>query len=931
MKYLLPTCQPQIKSINKMKRKLLLLLLFPYVHCSFGQEFFRITGKVLDYRTRAPLKDIQVRIQHTVQWQRSGEDGTFVFSGISPGNYKLQIEQKGYLPAAFPIVVGSENVHTGDLFLEPDIQDDIPEAVAMITDSDLADDESGADVASGILQAGRDIYLQRAAFDFSQAFYKVRGYDSREGLVMLNGIPVNRVFNGRPQWNNWGGLNDVTRSQELFFGWSPSPFHFGGVLGSTNIMMRASEYRPGFRISSSASDRFYKGRFMATYSSGMQENGWAFTLSSSRRWAQEAYTDGTLYDAWSLFGAVEYRFNEKNSIQAIGIFAPNRRGSSAAITREVFELTGRKYNPYWGIQDGNIRNARERKIREPMALLSYFHERDNFRLSAGVLQQWGTYSRSRLGYYNAPNPDPVYYRYLPSFYINSPSGANFENAALAREGFLNAPQLNWSTLYRINTSPVQSGKSFYILYDDQAEETATTFHTSALFRFGNQITVNAGVFYKNSITRNYAGITDLLGGSFHEDIDPFTDTRNDLSGEVRKSEGDRFGYDYTMFAGQGQGFVQLRTVRKKWEAFLAVHAGYTRYQREGHYLNERFPDNSLGKSDPVSFTDYGMKAGGTYHITGRHAVHINAGYIQRAPLLQNTFVNPRENKEIVKNLVAETVTSADIGYTLRLAGVTARLNGYYTRFEDATDISFFYVDAGVGSDFVQESVSGIQKLHAGGELGVTYQVSPEVKLSAVGAYGKFTYTDNANVAINFDTAGREEDLINPDGFLDLGETSIKGYRLATGPQQAYSAGIEYRDPDYWWVGMTANYLTDNYVDVSKIIRTDSFYINPDTGDRFAGSTEEAVSALRRQEKLDDFYLLNLTAGKSWLVNGKYIGLFLSVNNVFDVLYRTGGYEQSRNGNFGQLQSDTARGMPSFGPRYWYGFGRTYFINIAISF
>ncbi len=153
----------------------------------------------------------------------------------------------------------------------------------------------------------------------------------------------------------------------------------------------------------------------------------------------------------------------------------------------------------------------------------------------------------------------------------------------------------------------------------------------------------------------------------------------------------------------------------------------------------------------------------------------------------------------------------------------------------------------MGSDFVQESVSGIQKLHAGGELGVTYQVSPEVKLSAVGAYGKFTYTDNANVAINFDTAGREEDLINPDGFLDLGETSIKGYRLATGPQQAYSAGIEYRDPDYWWVGMTANYLTDNYVDVSKIIRTDSFYINPDTGDRFAGSTEEAVSALRRQE------------------------------------------------------------------------------------
>src|SRR5690606_9906158 len=141
--------------------------------------------------------------------------------------------------------------------------------------------------------------------------------------------------------------------------------------------------------------------------------------------------------------------------------------------------------------------------------------------------------------------------------------------------------------------------------------------------------------------------------------------------------------------------------------------------------------------------------GGQYHITGRHTLSIRGGYISRGPLLQNSFVNPRENNESVKNITSETVISGDISYLLRLHGLTAKLSGYYTSFEDVTDVNFFYVDAGVGSDFVQETVSGIQKRHIGGELGISYQVSPEVKLTAVGAYGKFTYADDADIAINF--------------------------------------------------------------------------------------------------------------------------------------------------------------------------------------
>ncbi len=219
----------------------------------------------------------------------------------------------------------------------------------------------------------------------------------------------------------------------------------------------------------------------------------------------------------------------------------------------------------------------------------------------------------------------------------------------------------------------------------------------------------------------------------------------------------------------------------------------------------------------------------------------------------------------------------------------------------------------------------------GVELGFEYQLSSAVKLTAVASVGKHAYDSDPSVSINFDTAGAEEDLINPDGSIDLGIAKIKNYKLAQGPQKALAFGVEYRDPKYWWVATTANYLANNYANISTITRTQSFYLDPETGLPFTEATEENANKLLAQKPLDNFYLLNLVGGKSWLKKGKYFSIFGSINNVFDTTFRTGGYEQSRNGNFGQLKQDNLSGTPSFAPKYWYGYGRTYFLNVAFSF
>lgn len=891
-----------------------------------AQENVTITGILLNDRSKEPLGNVLVSIEGTQISYLTGLDGAFSMSGLLTGDYIIALSLNDFVTKRIPVSFENTSLDLGSIYLERDITIEQTDNLITLTDSELLDDEVSS-VSSGLLQATRDVFLSRAAFDFGQAFFRVRGYDSQNGRVLINGIPMNKFFDGRPQWNNWGGLNDVTRNQQFTNGLNASDFTFGGILGNTNIDTRPSGLRSGTRLSSSASNRTYAGRLMATYNSGVQKNGLAYSVSGSRRWAKQGYINGTLYDAFSFFGAVEYQFNNQHSINFTGMFASNRRGRSSAVTEEVFELAGKRYNPYWGEQNGKIRNSRERKIAEPILMLNYFYESDKFSLNTGVAYQFGTSTRSRLGYFNAQNPDPTYYRYLPSFYINSPIGANFISANLAKEGFLKNAQMNWEQMYSANNRE----QAAYLLYDDLVENVEWTFNSIGNLELNDNLQIDFGVTFKSLKADNYAQIIDLLGANYHVDIDPFSDTLNDVNGTIQKNEDDIFNYSYQMNASRFDAFVQFRYTHNKWDAFLAGTISKTDYQREGLFQNERFFDNSLGESEDLKFSDYGVKGGFTYKLTGRHWLIANGAFLTRPPVLQNVFINPRENNQIVAGIQSETISTIDLNYFMRLPKLTGRFTGYYTRFQNATDINFFFVDAGVGSDFVQEVLTDLDKLHMGIEVGLEYQLSSEVKLTAVAAIGKYVYASNPNVSINFDTADAEEDLIDPNGIFDLGDAHIKNYKLAQGPQQAFAFGIEYRAPKYWWVAAKANYLANNYANISSITRTRSFYLNPETGLPFLDATDENVSKLLAQEPLDNFYLLNLVGGKSWLKKGKYFSVFVSINNLFDTVFRTGGYEQSRNGNFGQMQQDNLSGTPSFAPKYWYGYGRTYFLNVAFSF
>lgn len=905
------------------------LFLSLFIHFCGGadiQESGSIKARILNARNQDAIPNAVIYLEGFDYNTTTNTNGTFQLNTIVPGQYILNISKDDFITKRIPINIGIAHLDLGKIFLEEDFEIELKNNLITLTDAELFDDEVSSS-STGLLQATKDIFLNRAAFDFGQAFFRVRGYDAKHGKILVNGIPMNKFYDGRPQWNNWGGLNDATRNQQFTHGLASSNYAFGGILGTTNIDMSPSGLRPGTKISASISNRTYANRLMVTHTSSNAKNNLSYSFSASRRWAKQGYIDGTLYDAFSFYGAVALQLNKANKIQFTGIYASNRRGRSSAITEEVYDLIGKKYNPYWGEQDDKIRNSRERKIAEPLLILNHDFSSENFKLQTGLAYQFGINTRSRLGYYNAPNPDPTYYRYLPSFYINSSIGANFISANTAREGFLKNPQLNWSQIYQANNRE----KAAYVLYDDVIANHRFMINSIANVKISSNINLDFGTGYTKLNSNNYAKISDLLGATFHEDIDPFSNTKNDVHGAQQKYEGNIFNYHYEIAASEFETFTQLSYAKKSWEAFVSGSFENTSYERNGVFKNERYSENSLGRSSTITFDNWSFKVGSRYHFNGRHSLAIHGAIQNAPPLLQNVFINPRENNQEVINLQNEKTTTVDLNYNLRLPKLVGRFTGYYTRFQDATDVNFFFVDSGVGSDFVQEVLTDLDHLHLGLELGFEYQISSTVQLTGVAAIGKHVYASNPNVAINFDTAGAEEELIHPLGTIDLGPSYLKDYKRAQGPQQAYALGVNYRDPKYWWIGVTANYLTANYANVSSITRTASFYVDPETGVPFPDATDENVSKLLRQDPLDSFYLLNLVGGKSWLKKGKYISIFASINNAFDAVYRTGGYEQSRNGNFGQLRDDNLSGTPSFAPKYWYGYGRTYFLNLAFSF
>jgi len=323
------------KKINQTFMRKIILAMFFSLFLALGINGQNVVkGIVTDSDSENPLQGVLVTILSTASTQITSADGVFNLKNVPNGSYIVELKLTGYEIQNFPVELVGKTIDLGTILFYKETIQGLDLSIISLSDDELNDDGGAADNIAGLLQATQDIFLRTAAFEFSSSFFSIKGLDSGNGKVLINGIEMNKLYDGRAQWSNWGGLNDVLRNQEFNNGLSASNYTFGGVLGSTNINTRASQQRPGTRISYASSNRSYVHRMMATYSTGMTESGWSFTFSGSRRAGNEGFNEGSSYDANSLFASIEKKINSKHSINFTSIIASNKRGKSSPILKK---------------------------------------------------------------------------------------------------------------------------------------------------------------------------------------------------------------------------------------------------------------------------------------------------------------------------------------------------------------------------------------------------------------------------------------------------------------------------------------------------------------------------------------------------------------------------------------------------------------------
>lgn len=913
-----------------MKKKLLFLLVIFLPLISFAQTA-TIRGIVKD-EAGQPVSKAKVSLTGSSIQTVTDSVGAYELKNVPFGKNVIEVRDANTLISSESLDVKEQNVilninsNTGQIDNANSSSSEIP---TLSLDDDELKESASANVSS-VLTAARDPFYSAASFAFSIARFRIRGYDNDNAPTLMNGALVTDLSNGRSEYNVWSGLNDVVRSRENSIGLQPANFSFGGIGGSYSIDSRASHQRKQFQVSYAASNRVYDNRLVLTYGSGTNSKGWAYSLSYSRRWADEGYIPGTFYDGNAFFGSVEKKINTNHSLSLTTFASKAKNGRATPTVQEIKDLAGSNYyNPNWGYQNGKKRNASVGNNLQPTFIFTHDWDiNEKSSLQTAVSYEFGKYKVSGLDWYKAEDPRPDYYRYLPSFdpsYGDDPVSAIRDSAQLANYLSTNeeARQINWAKIYEANQI---HALSLYVISNRVIDSKKYGFNTIYNNNITDNIALSGGLTYQKQDLNYYKQLEDLLGGKQFVNLNQFADLTTLVDPNVIQldlnnpnsvvKEGDKYSYDYVAHLNQSSLWAQSAFKYEKFDFFLALQLTLTDFYRTGNFKNGVFPTNSFGDSKKYSFTNPSFKGGVTYKHNGRNYLYVNGAFINRAPLFENTFISPRTTNSAVTNPESEKISSVEGGYIYNSPRLKTRLSCYYTQFSDITDTrSFYYDDL---KTFVNYTLTGIAKRHAGIEVAVDASLGKGFTATAVASMGEFVYTERPSTTITQD---------NKDTLLASGDLVYsKNLRVAGSPQKAYTVGLNYRSKKFWYVYVNLNYFDDIYTDFNPARRTLSAL-------EFVNEGSTTWTEILGQEKREAQFTMDISGGWSWKVNNKFKSLKKNTFILFNIgLTNILNNKELTTTAYEQLRFDgITRSISTFPPKYSYAFGTTYFASVTLRF
>ncbi|MBK9107851.1 MAG: hypothetical protein IPM92_05575 [Saprospiraceae bacterium] len=895
-------------------------------HISLQAQALR--GKLIDNNNQNPVAN--AKITEIISGQTINSDATGYFevnrSQISQ-QIKLEVMADQYKPFQIQIGVEDWGSEIQEFFLHPVLN--AAEARLENLQSEENDEESTGDVYS-LLSSSDHILLRVSGFEWSPFRFKLKGLSNAYDQLGFNGFLLNDLEYGRLPFHLFSGLTLVSRYSDDYIGYKDNAFDFGSAGIGQWITAHPAAYRKEFSVNVANTNRNYSHRLGVHYASGIKQKGISYVAGATRRWGQEAYVPGTFYDAWGAYVGLSKAFNTRNQLTAFFIYAPVIRGKSSPGVQEVFDLSGDPYyNSYWGYQNGEKRNSREVKTSSPALFLNYrLNISESLSFQAGIMGLASKRYDSQLDWHNAPDPRPDYYQKLPSSIEDSAVAMSVANLWKTD---VHTRQIDWQNLYQANYNNFQTilganGDPNQILNGKRAVYWLSKrfSNISEIEHFGNlnwtrkRHEFNLKYRFEISNLRQYLEVGDLLGADFVVDVEDFIDQVENQHPDILHSnkivrENEKYGYDYEVNSKNISLMAGYLYYGKHIDVSFSAQVKNSDFQRTGFWENAIF-SNSNGKSASISSTGLSAKLLLTWKMNGRNYVQLNSAYQQLPNRFDQIFVNPEWRADVLAIDDLTKVMSNEINYHYRSPNLKVQLGAYYVQLKDQIINKNFFLDEQLESaanpdlsdgSLINAFFTGYHQNHLGIEGSAELKLTAGVKIIAAGALGDHYISSRPTLHL-FDkfSQATTSHLIY-----------IKNYKVHGSAEKAASLGIFCDLPKSGFVVLTANYLSDQYLELNPLRRI------PQAVDEIDRNSQQFAEILA-QEKFPSVFYLNLFAFKPFKLFKKNFTASMSVQNILNSQdYRSGGFEQFR------FDYDT-KNPKTFPSKYYYFQGINYYISLT---
>lgn len=734
-------------------RNFILVVLSLLSLTAYNQSTLR--GHVFDLNTGYAITGANITVDSLRQGTISDESGIFSLS-LNPGKHKIHVSYVGYNAYITEVKISGNN-HYIKIELEPSVtgldevtilsnyarERETPIAISNIKPA-VIEHQMGNQDYPEIMKMVPGVYATKLGGGTGDARISIRGFQQENIALLLNGIPVSSIENGLVYWSNWAGLGDATQTIQVQRGLGASRVALNSVGGTINIITKSTEALKGGSIRYAVSD-FGNAKTTLSLSSGKMDNGYAVTFLGSHT-KGPGYVDATGVDAWAYFLTISKQINKRHSIVFTGLGAPERHGQrTLGLTNEQYRLYGNRYNPYWGMFNGEIKSLAVNFYHKPQLAMNHY-----MNLNKGLLS---TSAYVSFGY----------------------GGGNFSESFMSEPAlsFRRNNQIDWDAIYHqnvTNTDSAQLVNGEYVTGFSKIIETnylASHVWYGALSNLNYQLTPDLKIitgiharYFKSNLREE---ISNLLGGQFW--VDNYYWSLEGVGGRPQiKGIGDIINVDNDARVDIASYFLQLEYNINKVTFFAASTLSQHWYRR-----NDRINYITNTQSDLVTKGGFDAKAGSNFNIDKYSNVYFNTGYYSKAPYFKFVFAN--FSNAVVENIVNEKITAVELGYGYNKRSTHINANLYYTLWEDKSLLS----RENIQLDNLTQTralIRGLDAIHKGFELESSTSVLPGLDMGFTFSWGDWKWSNDVSA-----------ELYNNDQVLiDSTNVYVKGLWVGDAPQ-----------------------------------------------------------------------------------------------------------------------------------------------------